>query len=126
MLRKKLTQKSDNHKDNSRKNLHPGQTLNRITHSPSVPQGHENNFVHEVYSDNDEYLFSVKDLFKDQVFETRENFIATVKIAPADTGASANILNMRTFKEINNRIQKSLKLKRTKTKVCTYGKNDPL
>ena len=126
MLRKKLTQKSDNHKDNSRQNLHPGQRLNRITHSHSVPQGHESNFVDEVYSDNDEYLFSVKDLFKDQVFETRENFIATVKIATADTGASVNILNMRTFKEINNRIQKSLKLKRTKTKVCTYGKNDPL
>ena len=32
---------------------------------------------------------------------------------------------MRTFNEINNRLQKPLKLKRTKTKVCTYGKDDP-
>ena len=52
----KLTQESENHKDNSRQNTHPGQTLNRTTHSPSVPKGHENNFVDEVYSDNDEYL----------------------------------------------------------------------
>ena len=27
--------------------------------------------------------------------------------------------------EINSRLQKPLKLKRTKTKVCTYGKDDP-
>ena len=83
-----------------------------------------------MYSHNDEYLFAVKDWFKDQVFETRENFITTVKIANqnaaalVDTGASANIFNMRTFKEINNRLQKPLKLKRTKTKVSTYGKDD--
>ena len=29
----KLTQKSDDHKDNSRQNLHPKQTLSRITHT---------------------------------------------------------------------------------------------
>ena len=32
----KLTQKSDSHKDNSRQNPHPEQTLNRVTHWPSV------------------------------------------------------------------------------------------
>ena len=70
-------------------------------------------------------------MFKGRVFETPENFITTVKIANqnvaalVDTGASVNILNMRTFEEINNRLQKPLKLKRTKTKVCTYGKYDP-
>ena len=116
----KLTQKNDNHKDNSRQNPHPEQTLNRVTHSPSVPKEHKNIFVDEVYSDNDEYLFAVKDLFKDQVFETRENFITTVKIANQNvaalvyTGASVNILNMRTFTEINNRLEKPLNLKRTK------------
>ena len=85
-----------------------------------------------MYSGNDKYRFAAKGLFKDLVFETRENFITTVKIANqnvaalVDTGASVNILNMRTFEEINNRLQKPLKLKRTKTKVCTYGKDDPL
>ena len=131
MLQTKLTQKSDNHKDNSRQNPHTEQTLNRVTHSPSVPKEHKNIFVDEVYSDNDEYLFAVKDLFKDQVFETRKNYITTVKIANqnvaalVDTGASVIISNMRTFTEINNRLQKSLKLKITKTKVCTYGKHEP-
>ena len=57
--KKKLIQKSDNQKDNNRQNPHPGQKLNRITHSPSVPTWQENNFVHEVYSENDEYLFAV-------------------------------------------------------------------
>ena len=54
----------------------------------------------------------------DQIFETRENFITTVKIANqnvaalVDTGASINILNMRTFNEISNRLQNPLKQKR--------------
>ena len=84
-----------------------------------------------MYSDNDKYLFAVKDLFKDRYFETRENFLITVKIANenvaalVDTGASVNILNMQTFTEINNRLQEPLKLKRTKTKVFTYGKDEP-
>ena len=82
-----LTQKSDNHKDNSRKNLYPRQTLNRITHSFSVPQEHQNKFVDEMYSDSDEYLFAVKDLLQDQVFETRENFISTVKILNQNVAA---------------------------------------
>ena len=122
----KLKQKSDNHNDNSRQNLYPEQTLKRVTHSPSVPKERKNIFVDEVYSDNEEYLFAAKDLFKDRVFETRENFITKVKIvnqnvaALVDTGAEVNILNMQTFTEISNRLQKSLKLKRTKTKVCTY------
>ena len=56
--------------------------------------------------------------FMDQIFETRENFITTVKIANqnvaalVDTGASINILNMRTFNEISNRLQNPLKQKR--------------
>ena len=119
----KLTQKSNN--------PHPEQTLNRITHSPSVPKEHKNNSVDEVYSDNDKYLFAAKDLFKDQVSETREKFVTTVNIANQNvaalvvTGASVNISNMRTFNEINNILQKPLKLKRTKTKVCPYEKDDP-
>ena len=32
---------------------------------------------------------------------------------------------MRTFNEINNGLRKPLKLKRTKTKECTCGKDDP-
>ena len=76
----KLTQKSDNHKGNSRQNPHPEQTLNRVTHSPSVPKEDKNIFVDEVYSDNDEYQFAVKDLFKDQVFETHLKLL--IKMSP--------------------------------------------
>ena len=117
----KLTQKSYNHKGNSRQNLHPEQTLNRITHLPSVPKERENNFVDEVLSDNDEYLFAVEDLFKDEVFETWENVkVAHQNVATlVDIGALVDILNMRTFNEITKRLQKPLKLKRTKAKVCT-------
>ena len=32
-----------------------------------------------MYSDNYDYLLAVEDLFKDQVFETRETFITKVK-----------------------------------------------
>ena len=32
---------------------------------------------------------------------------------------------MQTFKDIKSRLQKPLKLKRIKTKVCTYAKYDP-
>ena len=94
---------------------------------PSVPKEHENNFVDEVLSDNDEYLFAVEDLFKDQVFETQENVkIANQNVAAlVDIGALVDILNMQTFNEITKRLQKPLKLKRTKTKVCTYWKDDP-
>ena len=44
----KLTQIRDNHENNSRQNPHPGQTLNKITHSPLVPQEDQNRFVHQV------------------------------------------------------------------------------
>ena len=87
VLQNKINTKGDNHKDSSRQNPHPEQTLNRVTHSPSVPKEHENIFVDEVYSDNDEYLFAVQDLFKDQVFDTGENFITTVKIAAQNVAA---------------------------------------
>ena len=126
----KLTQKSENHKDNSRQNLHPEQILNRVTHLPSVPEEHKNIFVDEVYSDNDEYLFAVKDLFKDQVFKTQENFITTVKIANKNvatlvhTGASVNILNMWTFIEINN-ITKTFEIKKNQNKSMLLWKRWP-
>ena len=42
-----------------------------------------------------------------------------------ETGATVNTSNMRTFNEINYRLPKSLTIKRTKAKVCTYGKDDP-
>ena len=32
---------------------------------------------------------------------------------------------MQTFNEFNNRLQNPLKLKRTKTKICAHGKDDP-
>ena len=42
-----------------------------------------------------------------------------------ETGATVNTSNMRTFNEINYRLTKSLTIKRTKAKVCTYEKDDP-
>ena len=53
----KLTKKSDDHKDNSRQNLHPGETMNRYIYIYIY-------IYTEVYSDNDEYLCAVKDSFK--------------------------------------------------------------
>ena len=81
-------------------------------------------------------LESFKNIFrtfiqKNYISECAENFVSTVKIASqseavlVDTGASVNILNKRTFDEINNRTKNSLKLIKTKTRVCTYGKGDP-
>ena len=82
-----------------------------------------------MYSENDEDLFVVTDLFKDQVFKTRENFITTVKIANenvaviVDTGALVNILNMwTTFNKFSNRLAKFLTLKRTKRKYLLTEK----
>ncbi|XP_066916478.1 uncharacterized protein [Clytia hemisphaerica] len=42
-----------------------------------------------------------------------------------DTGASINVLNESTFRKINNRMNNTLKLKDTKTKLKTYGNDSP-
>ena len=42
-----------------------------------------------------------------------------------DTGASINVLNETTFARINKKLNNKLKLKRTKTKVVTYGNDSP-
>ena len=42
-----------------------------------------------------------------------------------DTGASINVLNESTFRKINNRMNNTLKLKSTKTKLVTYGNDSP-
>ena len=104
--------------------------LNQITHSTPISSSNS-----DYYDGSDEYLFAVCDLYdmtdKQKVFECDENFVSTVKVASqsvavlVDTGASVNVLNKRTFDEINNRTKNSLKLKKTKTRVCTYGKDDP-
>ena len=110
------------------------QPLNQITHSTPIFSNCDND-----NSDDCDYLFAIRDLYdlstdlskKEKVFECAENFVSTVKIASqsvavlVDTGASVNILNKRTFDEINNRTKNSLKLTKTKTRVCTYGKDDP-
>ena len=75
-MQNKINAKSANHKGNSRQNLHSGQTLNKITHLPSFSQEHESKFTDEVHSDK-LHLFADKDLLKDHVFKTRENFITT-------------------------------------------------
>ena len=108
------------------------QPLNQITHSTPIFSNCDNE-----NSDDFDYLFAIRDLYdlskKEKVFECAENFVSTVKIASQsvsssfgrDTGTSVNILNKRTFDEINNRTKNSLKLTKTKTRVCTYGKDDP-
>ena len=42
-----------------------------------------------------------------------------------DTGASINVLNETTFQRINKKLNNKLQLKRTKTKVVTYGNDSP-
>ena len=64
--------KNGEQKGNGRQNPYSRQTLNRFTQSPSVSQEHENNSVDQVHSDNGKYLLAVKDLFMDQILETRE------------------------------------------------------
>ena len=58
--------------------------------------------------------------FKTKVFI--ENTQVEVLI---DTGASINVLNESTFHKINNKMNNTLKLKDTKTKLITYGNDSP-
>ena len=64
--------------------------------------------------------------FKYQVSKTRENFIITVETDNQNVTISVNILNIRTFNEIDNRLPKPLKVKRTKTKLCRNEKDSSL
>lgn len=64
--------------------------------------------------------------FKYQVLKTRENFIITVEIDSQNVTISVNILNIRTVNEIDNRLPKPLKVKRTETKLCRYEKDSSL
>ena len=42
-----------------------------------------------------------------------------------DTGSSLNILNKKTFQKINKNCNQNLKLRKTSTRVITYGQNKP-
>ena len=69
---------------------------------------------------------------KEKVVERKFiNFERTVQIETQpvrvllDSGASINILNYKTFEKINKHLRKPLILKKTKTKVTTYGNFEP-
>ena len=61
----------------------------------------------------------------------QQNFKAKVFIEKThvelliDTGASINVLNESTFERINKKLNNKLQLRRTKTKVVTYGNDSP-
>ena len=61
--------------------------------------------------------------------ETRESVITTVKTtnqnvaALAHTGVLVNVLHMRTFNEINNRLPKPLKLKSSRSEMSLRDLN---
>lgn len=58
--------------------------------------------------------------FKTKVFIEKTNVELLI-----DTGASINILNEATYEKINKRLNNRLNLKRTRTKVVTYGNDSP-
>ena len=83
-----------------------------------------------MYSNNDKYLFFAKDFFKDQIFETRRNFITTVKIANqnvtalVDREASVNHLNIGTFNH-QQLIKKTFDIKKSQNKSMHLPKIVP-
>ena len=70
---------------------------------------------------------------KQEVFENknRQNFdrivdIENVKVKVlVDSGASVNIMNRRTFEGLNERLKYTINLKKSKSKVVTYGSTEP-
>ena len=100
------------------------------------------NDLNTVYDDS-EILYSVCTLFENaevsRDIEQKEklverefiNFERTVQIETQpvrvllDSGASINILNFQTFEKINKHLRKPLILKKTKTKVTTFGNFEP-
>ena len=75
-----------------------------------------------MYSGNDKYRFAAKGLFKDLVFETRENFITTVKIANqnvaalVDTGCIGKYFKYANFYGHQQQITKTLEIKKNQNK----------
>ena len=113
----------------------------KFRHERQQNQNRPINEVATTHSPNlelsDEYLFAVKSLYEQenvrkQCLEKSEaNFETVVQIENnkvlvlIDTGASINIMNSRTFENLNKRLEKPLQLRKTDTKVVTYGSNQP-
>ena len=86
---------------------------------------------------SDEYLFAVKSLYvqekarkqclvkSERSFETFVQIENNKVLVLIDTGASINIMNSRTFDNLNKRLDKPLQLRKTDTKVVTYGSDQP-
>lgn len=68
---------------------------------------------------------STPDAFKKTNFEA----VVYVEKVPVqclvDTGASINVLTLRTFNQLQTKLKGKLCLQKTKTKVITYGNNEP-
>ena len=70
-------------------------------------------------SDNDEYLFAVKKLFVEQdkkllKFEVNVNLEQSKVKVLIDSGAAVNIMNYKTFGEINRRLEKKINIEENK------------
>jgi len=69
----------------------------------------------------------VSDQSDARVFTVKPDFHATILVESVrvnflvDTGASVNILTLRTFNELSKRLKEKPILQKTKTKVTTYG-----
>ena len=75
-------------------------------------------------SSDEDFIYSINSLSEKKHcvdFNTVVNIEKQRVRVLIDTGASINILNMRSFNQLNERLRKPLILQKTKTKVVTYG-----
>ena len=83
--------------------------LNTVITTPAISECFES---YSETSDNDEYLFAVKQLFVEQdqklsKFEVNVNLEQSKVKVLIDSGAAVNIMNYKTFGEINKRLEKN-------------------
>ncbi|XP_057298563.1 uncharacterized protein LOC130629400 [Hydractinia symbiolongicarpus] len=102
------------------------QPLNNVTHSPLNDFSAMQNTL-EAESDDEitENTSNSNHSYKNS--KQNSDFHTVVKLEGGkvnflvDTGASINILTLRTFNQLNERLPKKLNLLKTKTSVVTYG-----
>ena len=84
-------------------------------------------------NDSDEYLFAIEQLYSEEIstvnsvekplaqFEVKAKLEKTPVKFLIDSGAAVNIINFKTFQEINKNTDSVLCLRKTNVKLLTYG-----
>ena len=105
-------------------------SVNKVDHVYNLFSLFESNPQNVVFtSQTDEQNSSTEN--RAVVVNSISQFYATVNVEGIeiktliDTGSSLNILNQKTFEKINHKLKGKLTLKKTSTKVITYGSNEP-